>query len=304
MQNNKSFIYSLVILSLLFCPLFGETPMKKKQIWILIHGTFAQQASRIIPKLRWWKAQDPFHKELTTYAHNATIHSFDWCGSNSHEKRVEAGKKLAHFITTVASENDIIHLVGHSHGANVGALGAQELKKLNPHMQIATLFALAVPVSSAYYPQKANVKKVFSLFSYADFVQPVIGLFERVYPEEDHIYNLQVKINGICPNHNTIHHVIVARHLPKLANLLPNNKPHIVRFFSDKDPEVTEDLTREKDLEFDKYFTNQLITTFAESKKHGCKTLSEMSEYTKTRLLRLWNRGNFDFKSMFESEKS
>lgn len=301
MQNNKHLLCSFVVLSLFFYPLFGNVT-DKKQVWILVHGTFAQKASKVIPKMGWWKPEHSFHQELVANTNNATVHSFDWCGSNSHEKRVEAGTELAKFITTIASDQDEVHLIGHSHGANVATLGAHELKKLNSTIEIDTLFSLGVPVASAYYPLKSNIKKVYNLFSYADFVQTVIGLFERVYPEEDHIHNLQVKINGICPNHHSIHSPIIARYLPKLSNLIPNSTPHAIHFFHDKDPVVQADLEREKDLKIDKNFTTQLITSFAESKKHGCKTLSEMSEYTKARFLRLRDRGDIHLKSMFESK--
>ncbi len=285
MQNRKPLIYSLVVLSLFLCPLFGQIVKDQRNIWILIHGTFEQKASLVVPKSRWWREQDSFHKELKAHANNAVVHSFNWCGSNSHKKRIEAGKQLAQFITKIASENDIIHLVGHSHGANVATLGAQELKKLNQNIEIDTLFSLAAPVAKAYQPLKANIKKVFSLFSYADFIQPVFGLFERVYPEEDHIYNIQVKIDGILPNHISIHHPTVARHLPELASLLPNSKPHTVHFFSNKTPQITLDTTREKDLEFDKYLTNQLITAFRKSKESSqLKELKEISKETKRRL--------------------
>lgn len=300
MQKSKTFLYSLVVLSFLFSPLLGNS-MNKKEVWILIHGTFAQEASKIITKMGWWKPEHTFHKELLTHIdHNATIHSFNWSGSNLHEKRIEAGNELAQFITTIASKQDKVHLVGHSHGANVAILGAQELKKLNPDLKISTLFALGVPVSNAYYPKKKTIEKVYNLFSYADFIQPVMGLFERVFPKKNHIYNVQVKINGVCPNHHSIHDPLIARYLPELHTLIPNSKPYIVHFFKNKYPIVELDTTRDKDLAIDKYFTNQLITTFAESKKRGYQAFAEISQETKNRLLRLWDRRTFDFESMFK----
>ena len=281
---KKKQLYLLLSVSLFFCPVFGESTMYKKQIWILVHGTFAQEASKIIPQMRWWQPQDDFHKELVTNTQNATIHSFSWCGSNSHEKRIKAGIRLAQFITTVASEKTSIHLIGHSHGANIAILAAQELNKKNTHLEIDSLFCLGTPVSTAYYPIKTSIKKVFNLFSYADFIQPVAGLFQRVYPEEDHIYNLQVKIDGICPNHHSIHSHLIARFLPTLQNVITSTKPQIIHFFSDKKPEITDDATREKDLEFDKNLTNQLITAFGENKKRGHKKLKDISVETKRKL--------------------
>ena len=295
MIKSKLFLHSIIILSFLFSPL-----LQAKDIWILIHGTFAQTTKKISNKTAWWKPGHKFHEQLLKSTNNAVIYSFDWCGSNSHEKRIEAGKKLAQFITSIAHKNDTIHLVGHSHGANVGILGAQELFKQNSNLKISKLFALGAPISHAYYPQESSITKVYNLFSYADFVQPVVGLFKRVFPEEDHIHNLQVKVAGICPNHYGIHDPIIACYLPKLDTLLPNSKPHAIHFFYDKHPAIEYDSTREQDLEIDKLFTNQLITCFAESKKHGHQTVAAISKDTKNRLLRLWNRGAFNPQSVSE----
>ncbi|MFT6765697.1 MAG: hypothetical protein ACJAZS_000582 [Alteromonas naphthalenivorans] len=299
MTKNKYLLHSIVILSLLFCSFIEG---KGKSMWILIHGTFAQEAAKVITRTGWWKPTHQFHKELLASTNNATIHEFNWCGSNSHEKRIDAGKQLADFIESTASGNEKINIIGHSHGANVGILGAQELTIRKSNLKVSTLFALGVPVSNSYYPTSSHITKVYNFFSYADFVQPVISLFKRVFPEEQHIHNLQVKINGSCPNHYSIHDPIIARYIPNMHNLIPNSKPHMIHFFNNKQPIITLDSTREQDLRIDKDFTSSLITAFAESKKHGCKTLTDISEQTKTRILRLWDRGPVDSKPMPESK--
>jgi predicted esterase len=297
MIENRYILHSVVVLSLLFCP-----ALKGKNVWILIHGTFAQEAAKVITRTGWWKPEHTFHQELLASTNNATIHAFNWCGSNSHEKRIDAGKELADFIESTASSNEDIHIIGHSHGANVGILGAQELVKRKSSFKVSTLFSLGVPVSNAYNPEQLHITKVYNLFSYADFVQPVMGLFARVFSEHPHIYNLQVKINGICPNHYSIHDPIIARYLPIMHTMIPSSDPYAIHFFNNKKPVVERDLTREQDLRIDKNFTNSLIASFAESKKYGCKTFTELSEQTKARILRFWNRRALNSKAMPESK--
>ena len=70
---------------------------------ILIHGTFAKQASRIMPCARWWKEKQPFYEMLKKSSmckkkvYLIILTSFAWSGSLQHDKRVEAGSQLAQY---------------------------------------------------------------------------------------------------------------------------------------------------------------------------------------------------------------
>lgn len=298
MVKKDYLLKSIIAFSFLFSPL-----LQAKDVWILIHGTFANESAKVIPRMGWWKENQSFYQELNASSgKNATLHAFTWCGSNSHDRRVHAGKRLIDFIPTVATLKDNIHIVGHSHGANVALLGINELAKNKSRFKITTLYTLAVPVSSNYNPSMSHLKKLYNLFSFADFVQPVLSLFGRVFDEHQDIYNIQVKIDGVSPSHYNIHHPIIGYHLPNIGSLLPNNKPYCISFFSDKPPVATLDANREQDLEIDKSFTTQLITCFAESKKRGDQTLTQISQDTKARLLRLWRRGSLNPQSMSQSQ--
>jgi hypothetical protein len=55
------------------------------------------------------------------------ILTFSWCSHNSHDCRVQAGKKLFHLIRDITKEDPDarIHFVGHSHGGNVILMALQ-----------------------------------------------------------------------------------------------------------------------------------------------------------------------------------
>lgn len=299
MQKNQFFIKSIVIFSLFF----GTSVTHSKDVWILVHGTFANKAAKAIPKVAWWKPTSSFFKELKASAgKDAAVYSFGWSGANSDEQRKKAAKELIHFIEATVTAKDTLFVVGHSHGANVAILCSQELAYKKNDLLIEALFCLGCPVSKFYNPNMNSIKKLYSLFSFADFVQPVISLFGRVFENHEHIHNIQVKIDNISPSHLRLHDPLIAHHLPKLAKLLPDNQDYCVFFFSEKPPVVTLDTNREKDLKLDKYLTTQLVTSFAESKKRGHKTLSQISQKTKNRLLRFRDWGSLNSSTMSESD--
>lgn len=299
MQKKKFLTKSAVVFSLFL----NSHGLHSKEIWILVHGTFANQAAKAIPSVAWWKPTSTFSKELKASAEkDAVVYPFGWSGANSDEQRKKAAQELTDFIEAVTTSKDTLLIVGHSHGANVAILCSQELARRKSDFSIATLFCLGCPVSTLYTPNMDYIKKLYSLFSFADFVQPVVSLFGRVFEKHAQINNIQVKIDNISPSHLSLHNPLIGHHLPKLAKLLPDNRDYCICFFSDKPPLVTLDTKRESDLKLDTYLTTQLITSFAESKKRGHKTLSEISQETKARLLRFWNRGSVDPSTMSEPE--
>ena len=102
------------VVSVAMC--FSVFTVQTKDVWILIHGTFANKISRVAPRIRWWHPTDPFYKKLSkSTSPHGTIHAFTWSGSNIHSRRITAGKQLVSFIPTVAKPTDTIHIVAHSH---------------------------------------------------------------------------------------------------------------------------------------------------------------------------------------------
>lgn len=290
MVKRTLWLKSLVVFSLV-----SLSSLHTKDIWVLIHGTFANKAARIIKKARWWKPRCDFYKELNAaIPKDATVEYFEWCGSNSHEKRIIAAKQLLVFLAKHVKPNDKVHLVGHSHGGNIILLASQELAKHKSKFTFASVYTLGTPVSKNYTPAMTHIKKLYNLFSYGDMIQPVLNIFGRVFDKHKNIYNIQITIDGTKPRHLQLHSPIIAHHLPKISSLIPNNKPHHISFFSDKPPVATLDINRKKDLEIDKYFILQLITSFAESKKRGHQKLADISKRTKDRILRFWNRRTLD----------
>lgn len=300
MQKNQFFIKSIIIFSLSFC----LATTHSKEVWILVHGTFANKVAKALPSVAWWKPTSHFYKELKASAgKDAVVYSFGWSGENSDEQRKKASKELVDFIEATVTSKDTLFIVGHSHGANVAILCSQELANKKSNLSIAALFCLGCPVSQYYTPNMNSIKKLYSLFSFADFIQPVISLFGRVFKKHDHIHNIQVKIDNISPSHLKLHDPLIGHYLPKLAKLLPDNQDYCIAFFSEKPPVVTLDTKRESDLKLDAYITTQLITSFAESKKCGHKTFSEISQETKARLLRFWNRRSLNSSTMPEPDQ-
>jgi hypothetical protein len=86
-------------------------------IFILIHGTFAQNAS-------WTKADSPLCKRLQSAAlalgHSAKFVPVEWSGKNLGRDRVATAKSIAGAIETGRTGNpdELIFLVGHSHGGS------------------------------------------------------------------------------------------------------------------------------------------------------------------------------------------
>jgi pimeloyl-ACP methyl ester carboxylesterase len=86
-------------------------------IFILVHGTFAQNAS-------WTKADSPLCNRLQraalTHGHSAKFVPVEWSGKNLGRDRVATAESIAGVIETGRAENpdEHIFLVGHSHGGS------------------------------------------------------------------------------------------------------------------------------------------------------------------------------------------
>ena len=60
-------------------------------------------------------------------------------------------------------------------------------------------------------PNMDKIDFMYHFFSYADLVQPVLGLFGREYPSHERIANIRTLINDKNPLHSQLHNPLVAK---------------------------------------------------------------------------------------------
>ena len=247
---------------------------EKAEHWILIHGTFA----RALP---WYKkggsGYEALSKTLASQNKNFILHPFSWTGSNNHQARTKAAQELQELIVQLsANKYHTIHIIAHSHGGTVALLAAHMLAdhQSKDTVRINELFALGMPVHANWYPKAwAVIDKVYHLFSYGDFIQPVLTIFERMLPEEPNIYNLPVKKNNEGLWHDTLRSADVLIQLPTLHILLTTQGSYCLHldtkskdtpFFTADSYTVEE---KEKDLAIDHAYIKQILNLYAETRK-------------------------------------
>ena len=264
---------------------------EKIEHWILIHGTFA----RVFP---WYKkggsGYEALAQALTNSGHGKFIlHSFLWSSYNSHPARLKAAEELKELLQQLSTNTyHTIHIVTHSHGGTVALLAAQMIAEhptsltesyeghrsengsRNSPIRIHELFTLGMPVHVDWYPRAWNViDRVYHLFSYGDFVQPVFTMFERMLPEAPHVYNLPVKKNNEGLQHTTLRSPDILMQLPTLRTLFTdkgNYCLHLTPHNNDTStftvvPYSTEE--KEKDNAIDQAYIKQILNLYAETRK-------------------------------------
>ena len=288
---NKNNLFLAVVLPLFLYlpfPLDGNS-MIRKHIWLIVHGTFAKNSL-------WHTLKGDFHKQLAQSAQkNSKIYSGQWSGQNSDSARLQAGLECKEFIKTIANENDVLHIVGHSHGGNVAIIALNALAAECSSIKCHELITLGTPICPrTYMPNMNHIGQLYNLFSYGDRIQPVLQIFKRIYPEHPRIHNIQIQCNNLCPSHMELRYPLIAQYIPTLSDLVKGHKePLLIHFFDKKKPSVILDANREKDLQIDKQFTEQMLTTFVES-RHGSRFLNPpQATPLQLRALRFWNRWNF-----------
>lgn len=220
---------------------------KRRHLWIIIHGTFARGASWYNPGGDFWQAiRGSLHPQELLF-------SFSWSGENTHAARMQGAKELISYIKHIARPDDLIVLVGHSHGANVAILAANEITEDEHGYTVETIYTLAPPVSIPHYhPNMGNIKKLYNFFSFGDRVQPVLNSFLRTYPYHKCIWNIQVKVNDNYPDHINMHHPLIGKYLPTIEKYLVDNDLTLINFYDDKEPVALKDEHRIIELENDK----------------------------------------------------
>ena len=229
-------------------------------IFIMVHGTWGSDSHWHQPE------SDFFHTlEQSANARGAHVLSFQWSGSNNHACRKKAALRLEKLITSYPIDT-IINLVAHSHGTNVVNLTSQLLdeREENNHI-INAVYSFGTPVhADCYRPNMKIIKYFYHFFSLNDFVQPVLGMFNREYPDIDRrITNLRVLINGRQPSHSGFLSPLIAEWIPaihfELAGKRLGNffhfrfdKPGLINFESDSPPIYEIDHKRLRLLELDR----------------------------------------------------
>jgi pimeloyl-ACP methyl ester carboxylesterase len=107
---------------------------------VLVHGTWASQDSGA-----WWKPGGNFFDYLVAQAvpglHQLES-TFSWSGDNRDGARSSAAKRFAEWLK--AQKPKSLHVVGHSHGANVALLATKE------GLEIENLVMLSTPIREDY----------------------------------------------------------------------------------------------------------------------------------------------------------
>lgn len=214
-----------------------------KPIVIVMHGTWARDTN-------WYKEGGDFYEELRQgmYELDAEFTSFTWSGKLDNYSRRHAGIQLAELIHSFDPTRPLI-ITAHSHGVNVAIVASHILAQRtdNKHT-IHTIFALGAPVSAqSYMPNMDIIQRFYNFYSFEDMVQPVLGMFDRIYPEHERITNIRVIIGENEPNHENMHNPLIGRWLYGLcAYEFEHGKTYIATFAEDTPAIVAIDTQREK----------------------------------------------------------
>lgn len=253
---------------LLFIILFlgSNSYSRHNGVFIIVHGTWGMNSS-------WCKPGGDFFDELEKTAHkmNNKVVSYMWQGSLNHDSRQLAAQGLVNLIKSYPAHINIT-IFAHSHGGNVSIVASQILArdKTNKHT-IEALYTLGTPINHIYYSPNMNViKRVYNFFSFADMVQPVSGVFGRVFPDHPRIANIRLIINEKEPGHMEFCTALTARWLPRLNQLIKEaingwqnftcSNPGMIFLTQADAPHYAIDSQRDMLMARDKWVTQQLIS--------------------------------------------
>ena len=160
------FLFSFLFLLISSCCLDA----KEKILFNLVHGTWSQKAA-------WHKEQGGFFKTVKNWANkkyiepqSVSIKSFEWSGALSHKSRIKAGEQLAHTIKNLPVDT-VIHIIAHSHGANVVFTASQILAEEKSKHHIESCFLLGAPIKiERYKPNMEKISYIYNMFSFKDYL--------------------------------------------------------------------------------------------------------------------------------------
>jgi pimeloyl-ACP methyl ester carboxylesterase len=228
-------------------------------LYILVHGTWGSASTWHKPHSLFWQA---LRKNCD---HNARIVSFAWSGSNSDSARHAAAQELAALLLSYPS-NVTITVIAHSHGGNVVLLASQYMHKKfgHSHKPIQRLFLLGTPIACSFYePNFAVINVVYNFFSWADIIQPILGMFERVLPAHPCVANCAIMVDAKELLHTELMDWRIAQWLSTFPGCLKVpfkcEHPGIINFFTSKHPQYSIDTQRDELLKEDKLILERLI---------------------------------------------
>ena len=270
----KKTLFFLIFISTLY------TVVQCNTVFIIIPGTWAYQGT-------WYKPGGNFFEALSHSAQTLDMEvvTYYWSFKNSYADRLEAATNLVLFLQRYSKETNII-LVSHSHGSNVAIIASKLLGNYvqkkhiygsMPHgcCVIKAIYALGTPVDpDAYMPDMYVVKSFYHFFSFSDFIQPVFGMFERIFPEHPRIANIAITIDNREPNHTELHAPCIGTWLPYIHKKLAKQGignfesfafpvPAYIHFYTDKHPEYCIDHLRSALLVTDQKLIQKFTTTLS-----------------------------------------
>lgn len=264
---KKSLLYVFIIL------FSSNVCGTHKGVIIVVHGTWGLDSP-------WCRPGGDFFDELehTAKKYNEVVVPYMWQGYLTHDCRYTAARGLVKLIHSYPSRMRI-SVVAHSHGGNVTILASQIMAKdpRNKH-SIDNLYTMATPINHLHYaPDMSVVNHVFNFFSFADMVQPVMGIFGRTFPEHARIANIRLILNGKEPGHLEFCTALSARWLIQLDDLIANgingfenfdySKPAMLNVDSHGNPTYALDLQRNTLLDNDRFAMQQVLTHLLRKKR-------------------------------------
>lgn len=243
-----------------FCTLIFSTPVfstQKPDLYILIHGSFASPKHMMAygNRLHWCQ---PGHKsfELLKKITSARIINHPWSGGIHLSSLIAGAKELIVLIKQHAPTHTI-HIVAHSNGGNVALLALDELARNATTVIVDELIVLGTPIHFNWYPKSINaVRRIYNLFSYGDIIQPVFGNYERLLPEHNHVFNIQVKMNNKPATHNELYRSPIIQLIPQFRHLFAKNNKYCLDCLINNGHTIQIDETREADMLADRKYTH------------------------------------------------
>lgn len=241
---------------------------------IIVHGTWGINSP-------WCKPGGDFFDalELNAAQFGKKVVTYSWPGYLNHDDRVIAAKGLAKLIQSYPTTMNVA-LVAHSHGGNVSILASHILANdPNNDHYIDALYTLGTPINATtYMPNMNSINRVYNFFSFADMVQPVLGIFERTFPAHPRIANIRLMLNDQEPGHLELCVELTGAWLPYVDESLAQQKignfhhfdfsvPAIIYLSSSGNPLYAIDTQRDTLLEKDRFMMREMMDVALRYKK-------------------------------------
>ena len=263
--------------------------MKFNIILFLTFSLCAQHTVIIVPgtwaaKERWHTPQGDFFKEVQRAAQDLDMQvlTYNWSGALCYDARVCAAQGLVNLIRSYPHET-IFTIIAHSHGGNVVFEASQQLYACGYRSCIRALYTLATPCSELeVLPNMDVIEYVYHFFSFADLVQTVQGMYDRVLPAHPRCCNLRILMNNREPDHGSMHHAMIGNWILYFHEYYIKNKvgsfanftyenPGIILLFPFLEPRYQIDEERENDLRRDRMLQYNLTVTAFDRTSHFSK---------------------------------